>query len=437
VAAALYQDFEFWPGPLGDDGRPVDPDDCSDYDRIYLVTANDLAAYEAGSAPTPDLADWPVTLGAPVVDGDGIPGNYDLAAGDRPDVRGASTAFWIMNDGGNAHWTTGSPPFGIEVRVIAFAEATDTYYRYTLANRSGQTIRDLRIGFYADADLGGHRDDYMGSDSLLHLGYVYNADDFDEDLLNEGEVAQAGYGEAPPAIGAQMLSGAAVVQARLLGPCPVENPFLGRRILLALEGLRDCGAGPITEGGNGGSGTGDVTTYYYSGDPVEGRGWTEATAGIEPGDRRMLVVSTPTTLAPGASHSADVAVLYARSKDHLASVTALKAKAAATLEAYETGDLFPVSAEPGAPSLPFAALSAYPNPSAGSVTLAYRLAAPGPARLVVYDALGREVARLSGGAQSAAMQRVRLDGSALPAGLYVAVLEAGARREAVRFSIVR
>ena len=125
VAAATYSRFEFWPGPLGEDGRPVDPDDCSAYDRIFAVTADDLAAYEAGTVPSADLADWPAALGAPVVDGDGVPGNYDLAAGDRPALRGESTAFWLMNDAGNEHENTGGSPLGVEVGVTAFAEGTE------------------------------------------------------------------------------------------------------------------------------------------------------------------------------------------------------------------------------------------------------------------------------------------------------------------------
>ncbi len=136
MAAATYSDWEFWPGPLDENGNP--PADCSAYDRIYLVSREDLRRYDqAGSAAT-DLAEWPWELGAPVVDGDGNPDNYDLAAGDRPDILGDQMAWWVMNDAGNLHLTSEAPPMGLEVHVSAFAFERDdvigntTFYRYDL-----------------------------------------------------------------------------------------------------------------------------------------------------------------------------------------------------------------------------------------------------------------------------------------------------------------
>lgn len=90
VAAARYTRFEFWPGPLSEAGEP--PADCSVYDRIFLVSRADIELYETIGTATPDLEDCPYDLGAPVVDGDGDPGNYDLAGGDRPAILGDQTA---------------------------------------------------------------------------------------------------------------------------------------------------------------------------------------------------------------------------------------------------------------------------------------------------------------------------------------------------------
>ena len=50
----------------------------------------------------------------------------DLAAGERPVVYGTQTAFWIMNDVGNEHRTTGSAPLGVEVAATAFVVASAT-----------------------------------------------------------------------------------------------------------------------------------------------------------------------------------------------------------------------------------------------------------------------------------------------------------------------
>ena len=81
-------------------------------------------------------------------------------------------------------------------------------------------------------------------------------------------------------------------------------------------------------------------------------------------------------------------------------------------------------------------LTAFPNPAASTATLRFALAEAGEATLVIYDALGREVARPVGGAVDGVVE-ARIDAGALPAGLYVARLTADGRTETVRFSVVR
>ena len=82
------------------------------------------------------------------------------------------------------------------------------------------------------------------------------------------------------------------------------------------------------------------------------------------------------------------------------------------------------------------ALAAFPNPAADVATLSFSVAEAGEATLVVYDALGREVARLVDGAVEGLVE-VSVDASALPAGLYVARLVVEGRVETSRFSVVR
>ena len=94
----------------------------------------------------------------------------------------------------------------------------------------------------------------------------------------------------------------------------------------------------------------------------------------------------------------------------------------------------PTDAEAPADAEAARALAVYPNPAAGTATLAF--AADGDAALVVYDALGREVARAFDGSASGTTE-ARFDAGALPAGLYVARLVADGRVETVRFSVLR
>jgi hypothetical protein len=203
VAGSTYDDYEFWPGPLNADGTLPDPEDCSGFDRIWVVDAFDLDLYEAEGVATPDLAGWPFDLGAPVIDGDGVAGNYNLEGGDRPAVYGHETAFWVMNDVGNAHTNNFTPPIGLEVRVTAFATAEEpferhTFYRYELVNRNSQPFEAARFGLWVDPDLGDAVDDFVGSDSTRSMAFVYNGSDVDDR-----------YG-TPPATGYDFLTGAGV-----------------------------------------------------------------------------------------------------------------------------------------------------------------------------------------------------------------------------------
>ncbi len=205
MTAATYDRWEFWPGPLDENGNP--PADCSAYDRIYTVYDEDIRRYNESGEATADMRDWPWQLGAPVFDGDGNPDNYDLPAGDRPYVYGDQTAWWVMNDAGNEHRYSGAPPLRLEIRVAAFAaeSAEDswvrnaTFYRYELVYRGTSAIDSMYFGIWSDPDLGDAGDDYVGSDSSLGLAFVYNGDNDDG--------GTGGYGSRPPALGYRFAQG--------------------------------------------------------------------------------------------------------------------------------------------------------------------------------------------------------------------------------------
>ncbi|HEX9950266.1 MAG TPA: T9SS type A sorting domain-containing protein [Rubricoccaceae bacterium] len=82
-------------------------------------------------------------------------------------------------------------------------------------------------------------------------------------------------------------------------------------------------------------------------------------------------------------------------------------------------------------------MRAVPNPSRNATTLAFHLDAAGPVRLTLIDALGRTVAVLHDGELAAGEQTARVDTSRLPAGVYVARLDAGGRVETRRLTVVR
>ena len=83
------------------------------------------------------------------------------------------------------------------------------------------------------------------------------------------------------------------------------------------------------------------------------------------------------------------------------------------------------------------ALRLWPNPARDAVSLRATLAASGPARVEVWDALGRRVASVDLGDRPAGPLDVRLDVSALAAGAYAAVVVSETGRPTARLVVAR
>ncbi len=180
IAHSQYWNHEFFPGPLDENGDP--PTDCTEYDHIYSITTEDIRRYDEAGDATDDLLNWPWDLGAEVVDGDGVPDNYNLSAGDRPRLIGNQTLFWVMNDAANIHASDGTDPIEIEVRATAFAfnswiDAINNsiFVRYQLIYRGSTPLEEAYVGFWADA----HSEwqpsgtEMAGADTTLDMGYTY------------------------------------------------------------------------------------------------------------------------------------------------------------------------------------------------------------------------------------------------------------------------
>jgi hypothetical protein len=437
MAAGTYAQgmaqYEFWPGPLNSDGTLPNPNDCSAYDRIWTVSVLDVQQYEQTGVASADLADWPYHLGAPVIDGDGDPTNYNLAGGDRPEILGHQTAWWVMNDRGNLHHSTGSPSMGLEVQVTAFSVAsaapifdTGTFYRYRLINRSTDTIEDARASFWYDIDIGDYFTDYVGTDAARNLAYSYNA--LATDIV---------YGSRPPAMGVLLFDGlAASTYSHNVSGDPRADPITGltqqwRNLQVGL--WRD--GEPITVGGTGRGGS-VPTPLVFPAEP--GAFWSElcATPGCTqanaPNDRRAISSGPSFQLAPGESRDVHLAILYARGDDHLHSVALLKQGADLVRAAFNAGTLY----APGE-SLGTSVETTYPNPFNPQAVIPFELHRTQHVRLRVFDTLGREVATLMDRTLEAGRHEALFDASGLPSGPYLYVIEAGGHRAAGRMTLLR
>ena len=78
-----------------------------------------------------------------------------------------------------------------------------------------------------------------------------------------------------------------------------------------------------------------------------------------------------------------------------------------------------------------------PNPVAGNASIVFRLTRPSRVRLIVCDVAGRAATTLLDGDATAGEHAIRLDASALRAGVYFCTLSAPGRTASRRFAVVR
>lgn len=259
LAAQKYRQAgnDFWTGPLSIDGNAsVDPVQCSVWDRMFVITRDQVAVFlshldpETGVfVPTDDyllppevIREWPwqgdldalqTPYLAPFYDRNKN-GVYEWELGDYPYymmdpfyngylegvrtleteagvisggmmqdqiLKGDQTIWWVFNDKGNVHSESGGEPIGLEIRAQAFAfEGIDdvenaTFYSYEIINRSVMRLEETWFGLMVNGGLGYSWDDYAGIDVGRGLGYLYNGFEVD------GSGQSYAYGASPPAIG--------------------------------------------------------------------------------------------------------------------------------------------------------------------------------------------------------------------------------------------
>lgn len=238
------------------------------------------------------------------VDGNGV---YTPGGGDYPSIMGDQMIFLIMNDV-NGTEEVGNTPLGVELHISLFSyddasQGMDQtiFMNYNIVNRSGVDYSEVRSGMWVDFDLGNAADDFIGSDSVSNIIYVYNGDANDDE---EGGPSR-GFGENPPALGIKLLCdnlyGAIYYN---LGGGITGDPNTASDHHNYLN-LRDKAGNPFMEDGK-------PVKFTLSGDPVANEGPTQASLGGQPGDMRMTGVMHPKSLMAGESLSYTFAIGYAR-----------------------------------------------------------------------------------------------------------------------------
>lgn len=345
---------------------PADPDDAQiwlvrkDYKTADLTrdaaTFHAIPAEEVTGAQIQESYDgyeydwlnWPADQGAPFddVDGNGV---YDPAV-DIPGYPDADQTMWtVANDLPRADGTQvatdsyGSPSTGIELQITiwAYAFAADN----PLGNMLFKRFRMIYTGLpgvsswakldtvyfvnWSDPDLGDASDDYVGCDTLLSLGYVYNANTLDG-------VYWGDYGMPVAAGGYDFLQGPISAEGDTLGLTsftyfgagsaisdPTQYEYEGTlQYFNLMEGFLPDPMWPAQEPFTDPF-TNEATKFVLSGDPVTGEGWVDGFT-LPPGDRRLVMSTGPFEMALGDTQDIVVALIGAQGGDNLSSVTVLK-----------------------------------------------------------------------------------------------------------------
>jgi hypothetical protein len=380
---------------------------------------------------------WPGELGAPYTD---VNGDGKFTRGtDLPKVLGDETLFYVANDLDTATTasTYGSTPIGIEYQQTFYAfntpELEDVVFKHIkIINKSANTINDMYLSYWADDDMGFAGDDFVGCDTLLSLGYTYNADNNDDD----------NYTTPPPAVGRVLLKGPVngndtlKMTSFIVGtkgtytPDPNLGEYKGTvEFYNYMKGFFHDGK-EITD-----IHSGDTTKFMVAGDPINKTGWFEGEGWLEgpgAGDRRYTMSSGPFNMEAGDTQNVVYAIFMARGTDNINSVKKLKEKALELHEFWGNNISTGTAKESDMIPLSYSLAQNYPNPFNPSTTIEYTI----PARSTeyysvlqvtfkVYDILGREVTTLVNQTQPPGRYKVEFDASSFASGVYFYELRSG------------
>jgi hypothetical protein len=467
VAGSSYGPYEMWPGPVPS-GEAANWD-CTPFNRFWMLDRQtDFQPSDAVPAPTQAILNWPVDLGAPFIDRNGVPG-YQPEEGDYPVMFGDRQLWWIMNDRGNDHTRFNTDPLGIEVRASAFGfDAQNdlgnvTFYRYEVTNKGPEIIHDLTLGMYADLQIGFYNDDRAGTDTTLAMWYQFNSD-------NEDEGKMDGYGSSPPAAGFAVMdlrhsagtlpsdfdlppSHNLAATAFMGGGGAVGDPGNATQLYNVMTGRWKDGS-IRREGGRWGhesfGGTGKPMPFFMPGDPLTGAFWSELNidgngTAMEPLWRTGIMATPTFDLGPDEWASVTFALVWARGSDHMDAVTQLRHVASglhdtahALLAPRELKPpLFQDGNPPENPNYPFWVDDPWPNPASDRLSLNASFHKSGPVTVRIVDGLGRIRIRKSLRIDQAGTQDLNLDISSLPSGSYMISVESWSRRTSHSFVVLR
>lgn len=389
MSAETFQNNEqaWFSGPLTTNGTASTTQEIEDaYNQVWHVTSDQVALHLAyfnalqngnfeeefpDGYTIPDVfINWPahgdIALGydfnlAPFIDFN-LDMYYDPSQGDYPLFCGNECIYFIINDRGSGN--NGNVGLGVEIHgmMYGFTDSQDDmlentiFLKYKMINRSTGIYNNSVMGLWADYDLGGATDDFVGTNVQRSALVSYNADDFDEETSSS-----PGYQFNIPMQGVVFLGGPKTnddladnelpdeqysLETNSYGPFALgygDGNFDNERLGLSYSMYYNNSSNPIngepvaplhyynylTGTWKNGSTlmfgmNGTNTSNYFAPDVTDPLAlstgqddqglWNETTDGNVGGDRRIVGSTGLFTLEPGEINVLDLAFVYADSE---------------------------------------------------------------------------------------------------------------------------
>jgi hypothetical protein len=396
VSFNKFDSDQIFAGPMADSIHYNSPTYLNQYDKsIWKVTELEIQDHitnynQVGYVTPQSILDWPgngdISIGvaselAPYVDVNGDL-QYNPSDGDYPEIRGDEAVYVIMND----HYsdsTLTNYSMGIEIHLMVYQYLNGTFLdnatflNYRVYNRSGVDYYDYRQALYADMDIGNYGDDFVGCDTLNHVGYTYNGDNFDE-----GVGGSPGYGANPPCQGMVCLSHdmSGFTYYTNSASYPYTDPNSQLECWNFMNGLWGNGS-ELVYGGAGYVGSAGATinptNYAFSGFPGDSTGWSEfypgSGASNPTGDRRGVMMIEEDNFLNNTSICSDFALVFDQSGtsniDNVQNVIDIAGQLRNDYTAQNGYPCFSPQFNALNPIDPSVQFNLYPNPSNGSFTV--------------------------------------------------------------------
>ena len=261
----------------------------------------------------------------------------------------ADQVIWFVANDLSAGAVTGflgSPSIGLEHQVTMWAYDSEgrlgniifrrnrLIYKGTDSTSVDATIDSMYISQWSDPDLGDFGDDFVGVDTLINTGYVYNSSDIDKGFLK--------YALPPPSVGYTLIQGPIVpspgedairdfgvrneyknlsLSSFIFEPPSFGDPPIGTyeatiRWYNRMRGLQPATLLSILL-------LGIATLFTLAGDPVAGTGWVDGNP-LGPGDRRMIMSLGPFSMALGDTQEVIIAFVAGIGGSRFESIVEMK-----------------------------------------------------------------------------------------------------------------